>query len=799
MSSEVELVWNAPFGVLGWAIVVLGAAVVLVLGFLSTSGRSPGLRATLLGLRVLAVAGLAMVFLRPSWRRADLYRGKDHLVILMDSSASMGLQGSGGKTRLEAARAWLEAAAPSLERLRARHLVSFATFDASLVGRPGQERIPRADASLPLSSASKGSSAFGGGAPSGRATDLMGAIEALRSRYPGRRLSGVVVLSDGRDTAALRQGMDAQAAARLRSLDVPVNVVPLGSGAIRDAAVAEVVTEDLAFVRNATTVRVSLRVVGTAAPVQAELWIDGALKESQKVYGGAEREVSFSFVPQQVGQLAGRVIVRPVEGEATRLNNERRFVLRVVRDRVRVLQIAGRPSWDVRFLRQHFKRDPNVDLVSFFILRTHLNITAAASHELSLIQFPAEELFSSHLDGFDLVVMQDFERYPPYIGRYLDNIAAWVGRGGALALTGGEQTLSLGGFAGSRLAAVLPVELLPEGPPSDLLDDQPFAARPTPLAARHPVTRGGGGDGLSPETLGRLPELEGVNKVARAHPEAAVLAEHPRLRGTDAKPLPVIAVRDVEAGRSLAFLTDTSWRWRFQPEGEGPGAYDAFWRRAVRYLIGDPEFGRLRLLTSHDPYPAGGPSIRLTALATDVRREPAPGVRISWRLLSLELDEPAAPGPAPSAPAVTNPPASSRGTPIPQGALPSGSGETDAEGRLAIDLGPLRPGAFRLEAKAVMGGRQERAQAVMVAEGSSLELARVEPAPELLAALALSSGGRVLERPEDLLRARAHPPRVLRLERLRIQPLIGSLWLLLGVIVLALGAEWALRRRHALA
>lgn len=776
MRPEVELVWSMPYGALGWALAVLGAAAVLVLGLLSTAGRPLALRLALLGLRALAVAGLLLLVLRPSWRRAEVTRARDHLVILVDRSASMGLPAEGGLTRAQAAKAWLAAAARPLKELGRRHLVSLVGFDAALSGA-GVTRDATMNTSAPATP------------PQGRATDILSALTALRGRYPGRRLSGVVVLSDGRDTAALRDGVDPQVEARLRALDVPINVVPLGGAAVRDAAVAEVVTDDLAFVRNVTEVRASLRVVGTREPVTAQLWIDGALKETREVRGGELREVAFSFAPGQVGSLAGRVSVLPVEGEATLGNNQRRFVLRVVRDRVRILQIAGRPSWDVRFLRQHFKRDPNMDLVSFFILRTHLNITGASPHELSLIQFPAEELFSSHLQGFDLVVMQDFERYPPYVGRYLDNIAAWVRRGGALALTGGEHTLTAGGFAGSRLATVLPVELLPEGPPSTLLDDEAFQPQLTPLAQHHPVTRAGGADGLSPEILGTLPGLEGLNKVARAHPDAAVLAQHPRLKGGDGKPLPVIVLRDVEAGRSLAVLTDTSWRWRFQADGEGAGlaAYDAFWRRAVRYLIGDPEFRRLRLLTPAEPCVADGPSIEVSAFASDARREPEGGVRVSWRILGLE-----AAGSAPSG-------VTSAGRPTGQGELRAGGGETGVDGRLVLFLGPLAPGAYRLEAKAVLGGRQEQAAAVLVAEGSAPELARVEPAPELLAALARVTGGRVLNRPQDLARAQAHPPRVLRLDRLRTEPLVGSLWLLLGLIVLALGAEWALRRRYALA
>ena len=39
--------------------------------------------------------------------------------------------------------------------------------------------------------------------------------------------------------------------------------------------------------------------------------------------------------------------------------------LEIVRDKIRVLHVVGRPSWDERFLRQHLKSDPNVDLIAF--------------------------------------------------------------------------------------------------------------------------------------------------------------------------------------------------------------------------------------------------------------------------------------------------------------------------------------------------------------------------------------------------------------------------------------------------
>ena len=72
------------------------------------------------------------------------------------------------------------------------------------------------------------------------------------------------------------------------------------------------------------------------------------------------------------------------------------------------------------------------------------------------------------------------------------------------------------------------------------------------------------------------------------------------------------------------------------------------------------------------------------------------------------------------------------------------------------------------------------------------------PDPRLLTAVAAATGGRVLA-PDGLARARLHAPRIVRLDNLRHEPLVGNVWLLWGLIALALAMEWLLRRRYSLA
>src|SRR2546423_14015492 len=142
----------------------------------------------------------------------------------------------------------------------------------------------------------------------------------------------------------------------LHSLDTHVHTVWAARDGLRDRAVARVNADEFAFVRTVVRIEAVIHTTGLPAmTVPVTLSTDGQPLRQKLVdlpAGDHDVTVTFEVTPPRVGRYVYEVSVPVAEGEAVTTNNARSFVVRVIRDKIRVLQVAGQPSWDVRALRQ---------------------------------------------------------------------------------------------------------------------------------------------------------------------------------------------------------------------------------------------------------------------------------------------------------------------------------------------------------------------------------------------------------------------------------------------------------------
>jgi uncharacterized membrane protein len=753
--NEHRWVLLAPWRRPGLALGGLTVIAIALLGWRASRGAAPLRRAALVSLRAGAAVAALVVFLEPAIELRQVAREPNRVALVIDDSRSMALRDRpDGPTRTERVRALLDASAETLATWRERHQLDVYTF-SDVLAASSLDRVARTPAT-------------------GDATLIRKALEQVRARYDGRDLAGVVLLSDGAATGDLARDGDGAARDFLRSLDTRVHTVWTARPGVRDLAVARVAADEFAFVRTVVRLEATIRATGYPAQrVLVSLAADGQVERQKWIDVPADgtATVSFEVTPPRVGRYLYEIAIPVQPDEAVEANNRRAFVVRVIRDKIRVLQVAGAPSYDVRALRAMLEENPNVDLISFFILRTQDDIALVPNDEMSLIPFPTRELFEEQLPSFDVIVMQNFEFLPYGIGDYLDNIESYVAGGGGLAMLGGDLSFTAGGYHGTPVASALPVELLPPTV-ADLADVSRFRPALTEAGKTHPVTalRYAVPDNLT--TWAALPELEGVNRVAAAKPDATVLAVHPRLRTGRGAPMPVIVAGDHGAGRTLAITTDSLWRYGFvaaSRPGDDGRAYTKLWENAVRWLIQDPDLRNLHVDSDAVEYPPGA-TVRLTArlLGRDYLPLAKGKVVVRWR----------------------------RGA-DPRTAVPVGEATVVVgdDGVGSVDLTGLEPGAYRVSAEAEVGGRAVTATDIFLVRDSSLELDEPAGVPATLARIAAATDGKALgpvdRLPVDLA---FDLPRVVRVDQ-RTDVELWSRPLLILLVLGLLAAEWLLRQR----
>ena len=150
-------------------------------------------------------------------------------------------------------------------------------------------------------------------------------------------------------------------------------------------------------------------------------------------------------IPVKVDHAGPNIVEIEAEaapGELTTVNNRAVLTVEGVRENMRVLLVSGEPHAGERTWRNMLKSDAAVDLVHFTILRPPEKQDGTPINQLSLIAFPTRELFQEKLDQFDLIIFDRYQRRGVLPLLYLENVAHYVERGGAVLVSAGDDYAS---------------------------------------------------------------------------------------------------------------------------------------------------------------------------------------------------------------------------------------------------------------------------------------------------------------------------------------------------------------------
>src|SRR5215470_15041056 len=224
------------------------------------------------------------------------------------------------------------------------------------------------------------------------------------------------------------------------------------------------------------------------------------------------------------------------------------------------------------------------------ILRSMCNATRSAYSRCPALPLGTIDFYLEELKNFDVVVFDDFSHRAYFNPIYLDKVRDFVRDGGGLAMLGGARAFDSGGYADSSLKDVLPVELDGKGSYQTQGAVHPVL---TPSGKAHPITR------LLPDPKGneeawaKMPVLTALNQVRSARGETLLSAG---MNGSGAT-TPLLTIGRFGKGRSLALMSDETWRWNFIAVGnrETPQNHLKLIRQAIRWLAQEPSFEQVQI------------------------------------------------------------------------------------------------------------------------------------------------------------------------------------------------------------
>lgn len=568
-----ELVFQA--GALRWALVLIaGALAVWILAsyrrqLQRAAGVERGVATILVGLRLGMLGALCFVLMQPALALQALKPQEGFVALLADTSRSMEIEDS--VTQASTSRAeWLE------ESLRGSEngLLGDGTLSAPLSERFRLRTYGFGDRVTRLGPADALSF-------DGSRTGLVDALERVRAELAGVPLAGVVLLTDGAVDA--EPGFEDQVL-RYRQAGTPIHTVLVGSERFaRDLEIEQVVAPRSVLLGSSAELEVHLHYPGFGGEqVVVEVRDGGRLLEQREVelpLAGDERTtVRAVFRTVEPGSRTFEVTVRAQDGspETVERNNRRFSLVEVEEGPHKILYFEGEPRFEYKFIRRAVEEDEQLQLVSLLRMAENRFYRQSVDDELELQGgFPQrkEDLFRYR--GLVLgSVEASFFTYDQM--RMIVDFAAE--RGGGVLFLGGSQALGEGGYAGTPLEQLFPVEITDRRQIGPL--GRAMRATPTRLGASHPLLELGEASRDS-AFWESLPELLLINDLGRVKAGAGAL-----LAGTgQGSEEPILVQQPYGRGQSLLFAAVDSFRWQMRMPTDDP-THEIFWRQLLRWLIG---------------------------------------------------------------------------------------------------------------------------------------------------------------------------------------------------------------------
>jgi uncharacterized membrane protein len=554
-----------------------------------------------------------------------------------------------------------------------------------------------------------------------------------------------------------------------------------------------------------------------------------------------------------------RVAVPALDDEVSDRNNQVSTELAIDRTKIRVLYVEGssQPYMSVRVGERTQLQGPFTDLKQALIEDEDIECVVLASQGgLGRLVRIGEQgqtdgvrgfpTTVAELSAFDAILLSNVSQNA-FTEKQLEWLEQWIGqRGGGLCMVGGENSFASGGWGETPLVDILPIELMPGG--YDWVPGEALQVKPQLSSAIHPLWTLLSDAKQNEQVVTAFPQIVGFNRwggprsnlatvlattsvsgmPVAATPEPLGLNFNTFLQGVVSPPPPRTVGGQVETGptstmpaivagrygrgrtMAIAFPITPPYAEEFaQKWGQGDNRYyGKFCRNLVYWLTENSAIGRRRLVaTANKRFYRPGETIAISAATYD---ESASATK-NYRVVAM-VEPHTGPGEAEPETSPLKWPAGLTRESGEEGAyiawgeefpLPLGGQEKPLHSIELLLADLLASGTSSQSMRVELTAYEDFTQV----DSTSLDIQVLHdpfeqqnpfPNHDLLRRIAASSGGKVLDSPQQLadiltaVEADVGPPIVKR------TPLWSNSWVLLLLLGLLTG-EWCWRRSLGLA
>lgn len=434
----------------------------------------------------------------------------------------------------------------------------------------------------------------------GLGTDIWQALK--ESLDDASRLSSVVLITDGQHNGSEDP---VELARKAANLGIPIFVVGVGDpNPPKNIAVNEVYVRDKAYPDEPFEIEAILQttqVSDEGMPPQVEVQLVQQRIDARTGKPGAESKVKsksvdvppnggrirvdFDHILNQPGDYVYTIKVDPLENENETGDNALvSSTMKVVDEKIRVLLIAGLPSWDYEHVYKLLKRDSTISLSCWL---QSMDETRPQEGDEPITQLPTSP---EELAEYNVVIMMD-PNPEEFDAEWMDMLKNFckTKAGGFLYMAGHQFTSEF--VTMNRLSIIrdlLPVKF---GDTEFIVTQEALASaqeqRPGKMLVvnhnlDHPVMSFRSDPQETQNVWSLMPPIAWSFPSLAAKPTARVLMENGEQVSADGNP-PLLVAGRYGMGSVLYMGFQGTWRWR--PIGVQAQYFDRFWIQVVRYLV----------------------------------------------------------------------------------------------------------------------------------------------------------------------------------------------------------------------